>query len=425
MLKFFSCFLCCTLSFVTYATNFYISNTGNNNNDGRSPAKAWQTLSKLEAAAENGMIKAGDSILFKRGNVFTGSIKWNNAEGHVFPTGTASQPIVFAAYDSGAKPILLYPKEISAKAEDRILLWFIGVDYMIVDGLKFTDTDTINNKISGANCGVPLYFGAMDIASSNHCAVKNVDISLCGMGVVFIGDFNTVTNSTLVNFKNLKSTPNTGGMTAYEDYGANAITITGSDNEISHNYISGAWAESLDFGWNGGAVEMYNTCRRNKIIHNSIIDCGGVAEFGGQVENGEATDNLFANNLITNCGTLTYCNLTDKFAIKVSNVQYYNNKIIENEKSRFSGTATGNGITTPGPRSLIKPDKELFAYNGPAAAKTIFDLRDNNFELSTGIAVARKSNDIDKYIHENNVYKLSGGSETNFEINFSERKISK
>ena len=51
---------------------------------------------------------------------------------------------------------------------------------------------------------------------------------------------------------------------------------------ISHNYINGAWAESLDFGWNGGAIEMYNTCMLNKIIHNNIIDCGGVAEFGGQ-----------------------------------------------------------------------------------------------------------------------------------------------
>ena len=121
-------------------------------------------------------------------------------------------------------------------------MWITGVDYIVIDGLKFTDTDTSNNKITGANCGVPIYLGTIDGAKTNHCTIKNVDISLCGMGVVIIGDFNTVTNSTLTNFKNLKSTPNTGGMTAYEDYGANAITITGSDNEISHNYINGAWA---------------------------------------------------------------------------------------------------------------------------------------------------------------------------------------
>jgi hypothetical protein len=102
-----------------------------------------------------------------------------------------------------------------------------------------------------------------------------------------------------------------------------------------------------------------------------------------------------------------------------------NNNITENNKSRFSGPGTGNGINTPGPKELIKPDKELFAYNGDAKAKTVFNIQDNIFNLSTGIAVARKSNDTNKYVHEHNVYKLSGGSETNFELNFSERLTNK
>lgn len=412
-------------SWLSHATNFYISNKGNDNNNGMSAAKAWQTLSKVENAAGSGIIKAGDSILFKRGDTFTGTIRWTTMEGYTFPSGRPAQPITFAAYDFGTMPVFLYPKQHIGKPEERVLLWFTGVDYIVIDGLRFTDTDTMNNKINGANCGIPIYLGTAEGKTTNHCTVKNVDISLCGMGVVIIGDFNTVTNSIFSNFKNLKSTPNTGRSTAYDDYGANGITITGNDNEISHNYISGAWAESLDFGWNGGAIEMYNTCMHNKIIHNNIIDCGGVAEFGGQQKSAVASDNLFANNLITNCGTLSYCNLSGEFNINVSNVQYFENKIIENSNSRFTGPKTGAGITTAAPRSLIQPDKELFAYNGVATAKIIFNLKDNIFDLSTGISVARKSNDMGKYIHENNVYHLTGGSETNFELNFSEREIKK
>src|SRR5205085_6445971 len=242
-----------------------------------------------------------------------------------------------------------------------------GVNYIIIDGLHFTDTiDTLNDKKTPANCGVPIYLGSTDDATTNHCIIKNVDISLCGMGVVIIGDSNTVINCNLTNFKNLKSTPNIGGSSAYEDYGANAITITGSDNEISHNFITSAWAESLDFGWNCGAIEKFNTCNRNKIINNYISDCGGIAEFGGYKKGSYAEDNLFAYNMIVNCGTLSYCNLTGPLPTVVSNIQYFNNTIIEDNNSRFSGPKNGEGITTPGPRSLIIPDAALFAYNGDA-----------------------------------------------------------
>ncbi|MFT3911843.1 MAG: hypothetical protein QM737_20630 [Ferruginibacter sp.] len=421
-MKFLTSVLLTLLTIAANATNYYVSSKGNNSNDGTSPSKAWQTLVKVESAAEGGIIKAGDSILFQKGDVFTGYIKWATLFGHHFPTGTADKPIVFATYGEGNMPIFQYPKESNAKAEDRVLFWFVGVDYIVIDGFRFRDADTVNNKITPANCGVPIYLGAVDDATTNHCSIKNIDVSFCGMGVVIVGDFNTVTNSSFTNFKNLKSTPNTGGMTAYEDYGANGITITGNDNEISHNYISSAWAESLDFGWNGGAIEMYNNCSRNKIIHNNIIDCNGVAEYGAQVKGAIAVDNLFAYNMITNCGMLSYCNLNDKFSIQVSNIQYFNNKIVENNNSRFSGPKTGEGITTPGPRSLIKPDAALFAFQGNPPAKTVFNLRDNSFDLSTGIDVARKDNDAKKYEHENNIYRMSAG-ETNYDLNFSETKV--
>ena len=79
------------------AKNYYISSQGNNSNSGLTPATAWQSITKLNASFN--LIVAGDSILFKSGEVFYGSIV-------ISKSGTASLPIVIASYGTGAKPII-------------------------------------------------------------------------------------------------------------------------------------------------------------------------------------------------------------------------------------------------------------------------------------------------------------------------------
>jgi hypothetical protein len=159
--------------------------------------------------------------------------------------------------------------------------------------------------------------------------------------------------------------------------GANALTIIhGNDNEISNNYIAGAWSASLDYGWNGGACEIFNSCHRNKLMYNTFYDCGGISEFGAYESNASANDNLIAYNKIINCGGLTWCNISGNFAIQVSNLQYYNNVIIENNASRFSGPNTGAGLTAQY-QALISPESRLFAYNGSPSASVVFNLKNN------------------------------------------------
>jgi len=81
--------------FVCQATNYYLSNTGNDTLAGTSPATAWRTIAKLDSV----IYAAGDSVYFKRGNKFIGTVT-------VHQSGTASSPIVFTAYGVGAKPII-------------------------------------------------------------------------------------------------------------------------------------------------------------------------------------------------------------------------------------------------------------------------------------------------------------------------------
>ncbi|MEX0325029.1 MAG: hypothetical protein AB3N33_02955 [Puniceicoccaceae bacterium] len=76
-------------------TYFLDAVNGNDNNDGRSPETAWQTLERLSDVR----IKAGEVVLFKAGDVFTGRF-------YLWGSGTPQDPIVFGAYGTGAKPLL-------------------------------------------------------------------------------------------------------------------------------------------------------------------------------------------------------------------------------------------------------------------------------------------------------------------------------
>jgi hypothetical protein len=80
-----------------FATTFYISNSGNDLSSGIRMSEAWKSLVKLQEAANAGTIKAGDEVLFRRGDVFTGTLKWTTIWGQHCATGTVSQPIRFGA----------------------------------------------------------------------------------------------------------------------------------------------------------------------------------------------------------------------------------------------------------------------------------------------------------------------------------------
>jgi len=80
------------------ATNYYISvSAGNDANPGISPGLPWKTLSKLNSAF--GSFGSGDSILFKRGDTFYGSIA-------ITRRGTPGSPIIIGAYGFGANPVI-------------------------------------------------------------------------------------------------------------------------------------------------------------------------------------------------------------------------------------------------------------------------------------------------------------------------------
>ena len=74
--------------FVIKGTTYYVSNCGDDNNDGRTPENPWKTLKKVSEAYLN----EGDGVLFKRGDLFRGTVKTKSG-------------VTYSAYGEGAKPM--------------------------------------------------------------------------------------------------------------------------------------------------------------------------------------------------------------------------------------------------------------------------------------------------------------------------------
>ena len=78
------------------ATTYYVSGSGNDNNNGQSPSSPWQTLGKVSSFKS---FVSGDNILFNRGDFFYGTLTVNNS-------GSSGSPITFGAYGSGNYPVI-------------------------------------------------------------------------------------------------------------------------------------------------------------------------------------------------------------------------------------------------------------------------------------------------------------------------------
>lgn len=116
------------LAIAAVTTTYYVSAAGDDGNDGLTPATAWQTLAQVNDPSP-AVYQAGDIIAFRRGDTFNDAILTP-------PTsGTAAERIKFAAYGSGADPI------IDAQTVRNHALDVNGRDYLTFDRLDFRGTN--------------------------------------------------------------------------------------------------------------------------------------------------------------------------------------------------------------------------------------------------------------------------------------------
>ena len=76
-------------------TTYYVSEMGNDRNDGLSEGTPWQSLSRVSRER----LEPGDTVRFRSGDLFEGQLVISNS-------GTAEAPITFTRYGAGEKPLL-------------------------------------------------------------------------------------------------------------------------------------------------------------------------------------------------------------------------------------------------------------------------------------------------------------------------------
>ncbi|MEY4331684.1 MAG: hypothetical protein RLZZ196_422 [Bacteroidota bacterium] len=373
----------------SYGRKFYFSATGNDSyttTQAQNQATPWQTLRKLTSltTGTNGptVFRAGDTICFKRGDVFYGSSTdnycsayfWNDG-GTYFtaPSGTPSAPIVITNYGdtSLALPNWLHPRAYYPQSfwpftrEGRGIIEFAGVHDIVIDGIQSNDFripewDKANPGYSGGWIIGEWTRGTATIPRSSYtdtsrrkymvtrftvknCVFNNTIYGIQGLAAID----SKITNNTFTNFK---SSADTAGI---NDIMAGAIEgLAGIRVEISHNYIQGAWAKSgrigSCMGLGGVAFDVF-ALYNSKICYNTIVDCNGFMEWGNLDQydstGGSAYDTIAFNKII-NCEEMTYFHGSagDVFAGNNHHIAFWNNVFVSNNKDRNIGIGMGKDV---------------------------------------------------------------------------------
>lgn len=155
-----------------FATDYYLSDDGNDGNNGTSIATPWKTLQKLssELGGPSGtwgiLFNSGDRIFFRKGDTFRGTIAfsaWNN------------HGITFDSYGTGEMPIIKGSSVITNWTIHSGNIWKAivpqTVHFLYVNNLKQTLARTPNT-------------GTWNISASTATSISNSNISSSGENFV-------------------------------------------------------------------------------------------------------------------------------------------------------------------------------------------------------------------------------------------------
>jgi parallel beta-helix repeat protein len=269
-------FILCAVT--SNATTYYVSNTGDNENNG-SQSDPWETIQHAV-----GQVHAGDSVIILSGEYVGFCMGWDDEN-----EGTSSDPIVFKA-NAGA---IIISDNINTN--DGINLE--GVSYIIVDGFTI------------ANPGGSITRAGIRSVGNTGVVIRNNTIDGMGTWGIFTGfsdniliENNHCSNSIEehgIYFSNSADNPVIRGNTSFGNNGCgihmNGDISMGGDGIISNALVEGNII--YDNGSDGGSAincdGVQNSTIRNNLIYNN--HSSGISLY--QID---AAEPAFNNKIINN-----------------------------------------------------------------------------------------------------------------------------
>lgn len=293
-------------------TAYYISNNGNDSNDGLSPETAWASLDRLE----NVKFQFGDAIFFERGSL------WRSAQISKYIYGV--QGLTLSAYGEGEKPRFYGSPENGTGTEKWELVYegangekiwkfykemtdcsgvILDGKYRILrdiayfDGGNFVSIDDLSTpyvmeeQLENMECFTELPYTMQPIEDELN------EANTLGLSIHQDADGNELTGPIYVRYD--AGNPGTlhkevefiaacsafGGMSDYTTldnlsicYSTQTIT-SGYFNGVSSDYIT---IQNCETGWMGGGIN-YFTAKDNGASYPFHIDGGGFNANGSHI----------------------------------------------------------------------------------------------------------------------------------------------
>jgi hypothetical protein len=373
--------------FTAQARKFYVSQSGNDTyttTQAQNPLTPWQTLSKAQSNVAN-----GDSVLFAKDSKFSGTLTLNSKSN-----------IYFGVYGTGADPLFW-----GTGSTIGVLVTLRGCTNVTFYGWNISDT-TISFTDRTVQAKIQTAFQIE--SSTTGTVIRKCTMDRIGYGAYITSSSRgqTMDSCNIGNLRMIRNTPTS--VNPDDDYGGVPVQISSRNNIFTNNYLHDCYSVSYDYGYDGGGVEFFeegDTIKGNIIKYNTFYDCNGTFEFGSSpdgVANNPQVDNVIAYNKIINSSSLWYINNNGQYKTKVTNLQFYNNVIIQTVASRTGETKLGS-----------------MAIND--ATTGIVVMKNNIFQVSNGASIVRSGQwTVGQLTHTNNIFKLSNSSITNFTLGTTE-----
>jgi hypothetical protein len=245
----------------TSARNYYVdSRSGEDKWEGTSPATAWRTFTNLSRRS----FQPGDSILFRKGACFTGGFVFSSS-------GSPQSPIVFSSYGNGPKPAFSNPWWNILNGN----IFQIHGSYVVISDLYFHDNalpPSANSRDRNVQKMGAVYFGL----TTRYDRISGCEFYHTPVGVKVKGHYTKVTGNYFHDADSISRT-----------WGAIAIMVVSSHNEIAYNRIAYYGYYGGAYGSDGGAIELDGVdsafdAREICIHHNVSIGNHGFLEIAGR-----------------------------------------------------------------------------------------------------------------------------------------------
>lgn len=273
---------------------YYIANTGDDLNDGTSPATPWQTLTRVNQEIANKTFVPGDKILFHRGDAWSeDSTDFMLYIKELTPDSDPQYPletdkkITFGAYGTGEDPIF---------SGDVEMIRIEKSSNIVIQNIQITGSN------SNGSIGVSMYFDysqagensdTLAVTHNNYITFDHLHIEGMAQGMVLAGKHLTVKNSTIKNTNDGTDAPASNGIWV----NSGASYFTAENNIFDNNGNAGQQSHHL-----------YISAGENGIIRNNqFIDsdpsttAGAAVQFHAEtwyspVRNWKISGNVFADN---------------------------------------------------------------------------------------------------------------------------------